>query len=62
MLIILLFIVLFALKLVALALVYSTPPVIPLAVIAALIITAYRIDANAAKPAPQPARPTPEAG
>lgn len=56
MLIILLFSVLLVVKLAALALVYSTPPVVPLLAIAILIAAAYRIDAIAAKrarPAPR---------
>ena len=62
MLLFLLFVILLALKLAAIALVYSTPPIVSLAVIAALIATAYRIDAIAAKP-PQPtAQPKPGSG
>lgn len=53
MLIVLLFAVLLALKLTAIGLVYSTPPIVPLIIIAALIATAYRLDPTAAKP-PRP--------
>lgn len=59
MLIVLLFIVLLALKLAAIGIVYTTNALVPLAIIAALIALAYRLEPSVAKPA-RPAPRSPE--
>lgn len=62
MLIVLFFILLLALKLAAIAVVYNTPPIIPLALIGAMIAIAYWLEPTAATPARPRARPKPESG